>query len=110
MLTSITPCKGLRIPESGKILLMESGIQLKESGIPLTIGIQDPTDKHWNRVPGLSGVQLKESGIPLKIGIHNPTDKHWNRYLESGIDGVESRIQDHPGFSYMGRPVPHSFT
>ena len=29
----------IRIPEYGKILLMESGLQLKESGIPLTIWI-----------------------------------------------------------------------
>ena len=27
------PCKGIRNTESGKILLMESGIQLKKSGI-----------------------------------------------------------------------------
>ena len=34
---------------------MESGIQLKESGIPLPIGIQNPssTDKYWNIVPGI---------------------------------------------------------
>ena len=33
----------------------ESGIQLKESGIPLTIGIQNlsSTDKDWNPVPGI---------------------------------------------------------
>ena len=33
---------------------MESGIQLKESGIPLTIAIRNPssTDKDWNPVPG----------------------------------------------------------
>ena len=41
----------------------ESGIQLKESGIPLTIGIQNlsSTDKDWNPVPGIrnprSGIQ-----------------------------------------------------
>ena len=35
--------------------VLESGIQLKESGIPLTIGIQNPssTDKYWNPVPGI---------------------------------------------------------
>ena len=45
--------KVIRIPESGKILLMESGIQLKESGFPLRIGIQNPssTDRDWNQVP-----------------------------------------------------------
>ena len=35
-------CKGFWIPESEKFLLVESGIQLKESGIPLMIGIQNP--------------------------------------------------------------------
>ena len=32
---------------------LESGIQLKESGIPLAIGIQNPssTEKDWNPVP-----------------------------------------------------------
>ena len=36
-------------------LLVESRIQLKESGIPLTIRIQNPTstDKNWNPVPGI---------------------------------------------------------
>ena len=68
MLTSIAPCKGLRIPESGKILLMGSGIQLKESGIHLTIGIQDPTDKHWNRVSAIRNIAQ---------GILNPTND-WN--------------------------------
>ena len=39
-----------------KSLALESGIQLKEYGIPLTIGIQNPssTDKE-------SGVQYRES-------------------------------------------------
>ena len=34
---------------------LESGIQVKESGIPLKIGIQNPssTDKDWNPVPGI---------------------------------------------------------
>ena len=33
----------------------ESGKQLKKSGIPLTIGIQNPssTDEDWNPVPGI---------------------------------------------------------
>ena len=44
-----------------------------------------------------SRLQLKQSRIILTIGIRNPssTDKEsgiW--YLESGIQGVESRIQD----------------
>ena len=42
-----------------------------------------------------SGIQLKESGILLMIGIRNPstTDKESAiQYLESGMHGVESRI------------------
>ena len=68
------PCKEMWIPEFGKFCLwnpeswaFESGIQIKESGIPLTMGIGNPryTDK--------------KSRIP---------------YLESGIHGLESRIHD----------------
>ena len=54
-----------------EILLLESGIQLKEFGILLTIGIRNPRSTE------------KESG-----------------YLESGIHGVESRIQECLGFPY----------
>ena len=72
------PCKGIRIPGSGKILLIESGIQLKESGILLRIGIQNPSsnDKDWNQVPG------------------NPESTTWN---------PESKSEDCLGFPYIGR-------
>ena len=43
-------------PKSEKNLLVESGKQLiKKSGIPLAIGIQNPssTDKEWNPVPAI---------------------------------------------------------
>ena len=59
--------KGIRIAESGKFLLvesgilgLESGIQLKESGIILTTGIQNPssTDKDWNPVGGIHNPRL----------------------------------------------------
>ena len=43
-------------PKSEKNLLVESGMQLiKKSGIPLAIGIQNPssTDKEWNPVPAI---------------------------------------------------------
>ena len=61
----VVPCKEIRIPES---CALESGpVQLKESGIPLTIGIQ---------------VLLTNTGI---------------RYLESGIHSVESKtVLDSP--------------
>ena len=54
-------------PESGKIWHMESGIRLKESGIPLTIKIQNPrsTDKYWNTVPW------------------NPESTAWNPVMDS---------------------------
>ena len=43
---------GILNPESW---VLDSGIQLKDSRIPLTIGIQNPssTDKYWNPVPGI---------------------------------------------------------
>ena len=51
---------------------MESGMQLKESGIPLTIVIQNPssTDKYWNPVPRIRNPQCeirntRLSWIPL---------------------------------------------
>jgi len=53
--------------------VLESGIQLKESGIPLTIGIQNPssTDSNWNPAPGIRNPQRRIqnpglSWIPLK--------------------------------------------
>jgi len=44
-----------------------------------------------------SEIQLNESGIPLTIELQNPTftDKDWNRVLVSGIHCVESRIQNY---------------
>ena len=63
-------CKGIRIPESKKLLPVESGIQLRESGITLTIGIQNPgsIDKDWNPVPG------------------NPESTAWNPESKSVLD------------------------
>ena len=43
-----------------------------------------------------SRIQLKESGIPLRIGIRNPSSickESGLQHLESGIHGAESRIQ-----------------
>ena len=39
-----------------------------------------------------SGIQLKESGIPLRIGIQIPLTKTGIKYLESRIHSLESRI------------------
>ena len=44
-----------------------------------------------------SGIQLKESGIPLEIGIRKPTftDKETKiHYREPGIQSMDSRIKD----------------
>ena len=71
-------------PESGNILLVESGI----------LGLRIPK------------IQLKESGIPITIGIRNPESKFpltkaGIQYPESGIYHMESRIQDALGFHYV---------
>ena len=46
--------EGIRISGSGKFLLEESGIQLKESRIPLTIGIQNSSSTRLRVVAHLS--------------------------------------------------------
>ena len=51
-----------------------------------------------------SGIQFKESGIPQTTGIQNPSSTHkdWNQL--SGIRNPRSRIQDCLGFPwYIGR-------
>ena len=52
---------------------LESGIQLKESGIPLTIGIQNPssTDKYWNPVTW------------------NPESTVWNPESKTFLDSIK---------------------
>ena len=82
------PRKRIRIAESSKFLLEnpkswaeESGIQLKDSGIQQRLG---------------SGIQFALT--------KNPESSTW----ESGIHGVESRIQDCFGFPNMGR-IFHPF-
>ena len=58
--------------------------------------------KSW---PLESGIQLKKSGVPLTIKTLNPRSSGKEskiEYLESGIHGVEPRIQDGLGFPYIG--------
>ena len=72
----VVPCEGIRIPESEKVLLMESWIV--GFGIRNTVqGIRNPT-KDWN-----------------------PEFKFYGQILESSTWNPEDR----PGFSYMGRMV-----
>ena len=67
-------------------------------------GFQNPANFClWN--PESWKFSSRKSGIQPMIGIWNPssTDKESKiQYLESGIHGVESRIQDCLGFLYMG--------
>ena len=54
-----------------------------------------------------SGIQPKESRIPLTIGfrIKDPLTKAGIQYLESVIEGVESTIHECLGFLYIGRKI-----
>ena len=53
----------------------------------------------WKVAP-LKGIRIQESGKILQVESGILTEIH---YLESGIHGVESRIQDCLRFPYMGR-------
>ena len=56
-----------------------------------------------------AGIQLKESGIPLTIGIWNPSSltriPSLIQYLKSRIHSVKSRIQDSLTLPFMGRKI-----
>ena len=114
--------------------VLESGIQLKESGTLITIVIRNPRERSIQpKFPEIS-VQnsmdrysptgkvskkrvyllrwttfpgLNRSGFWLNQDrAPSSTDKGSRiQYLESGIHGVESRFQDSLGFLYMGRSV-----
>ena len=76
-------------------MLVESGIRNPESG---KSELWNP--ESWALE---NGIQLKESGIPLTIGIRNPssTDKESRiQYLKFRIHSMESRIQDCLGLPY----------
>ena len=89
-------------PESRKFLLVESWIQEIFASRILNPG----KFCLWNPEPWTLKCrkQLKESRIPVTIGIRDPsfTDKESGiQYLESGIHGDESVIQDCLGFPYI---------
>ena len=91
--SDIAPHKEIYILESGKFFLVESGI--------LEISLVE------TRILGF-GIRNTAQGIriPLSIGLRNQrsTDKNSRvQYLESEVHGVESRVQDSIGFSYMGQ-------
>ena len=75
-------CKIIWIPDSRKLLLLES--KILGFGIRNTAqGIRNPTDD-WNPESSSTDKDPEsstwESGIPLTIGIQNPcsTNKDWN--------------------------------
>ena len=79
----VVPYKGIWIPESGKFWLVEfgviqescnlkSGIQLKETGIPSTIGIRNPTSTD------------KESEIQYLESENLESKTSWNSFLNLG--------------------------
>ena len=78
------PSKGIWIPETGKLLLVESGI-------------------------GILGLRIRKTTqeIPKRweYGIQVPLTKTGIQYVESGIPGLESTIQDCLGFPHMGQGV-----
>ena len=80
------PWKEIWIPETGKLLLVESGIGI--------LGLRIRKTTQEIRVP-----KRWESGIQV------PLTKTGIQYVESGIPGLESTIQDCLGFPHMGRGV-----
>ena len=80
---NIAPCKGILIPKSEKFLLVESGI--------LVFGI---------------GNTAQLIRVPLTVGNRNLSSAENEsiiQHLESGIHGMESRIQDCLEFPYTER-------
>ena len=82
--------KVIRIPESNKFSLVESGILGSGIWNP-TLRIQNPA-KDWNPESKLLKIHSKSGW--LESGI---------QYLESEIHSMESRIHDCLGLPYMGR-------
>ena len=80
------PWKRIWIPKIGKLLLVESGI-------------------------GILGLRIRKTTQEIRIrkrlesGIQVPLTKTGIQYVESGIPGLESTIQDCLGFPHMGRGV-----
>ena len=100
-----------RLESRIQVLLTNTGIQyLSGIGNPQR-GIQNP---RLFRIPETGNFLLVESGILEVISLWNPEYSSRNpestgiQYLESGIHSVECRIQDCPGFFYMGRDKPRS--
>ena len=87
------------ILESEKFMLVESEIWERFVCGKWNLGLWNP---EYN---------TRNPASPLTIGMQNPSSTHkdWNPYLESGIHGKESRIQDYFGFRYLGRQPDAQF-
>ena len=90
------PCCGIRNPRkfclwNPEFWVLESGIQLKESGIPITIRIQNPSsrDKDRNPVPGIRNPQrgMQNTRLCWIIPLHGVKDEYlfsiyiYNRWI-----------------------------
>ena len=97
----IALCKGIRIPESAKFFLVESGIPLEESGIPLMIGIRNPSSTiHSIKIPtgptGKSGPFQKVD--PFFRNFSSWTKPiHWvldQKFRKSWLNGSRPKIPE----------------
>ena len=92
-----------------KIALHRTMVKAKLNFAPCE-GIQNPENFClWDRESQVLkfGIQFKKSGIKqrLQSRIQVPLTRSGIKYLESGIHGVKSRIQDSLGFPCMGRLI-----
>ena len=96
-------CTFCFLPVHGNTLLIFQSPHVRDSGIReiFACGIWNPGKFNglWNLESWAleSGLQLKQSGILLMIHLKTKT-----QCPESGIQGIESSIQDCLGFRYMG--------
>ena len=95
-----------------RLLTIYNKILTKASAHVRESGVWNPWNfRLWNLESWAleCGIQLNESGILLRIGIQSkmPLEKTGIKCLESGIHGVESRIQDYLGFPNMRRKAAH---
>ena len=68
----LAPCKEFQIPEFEELLLMESGIQLEEYGIPPRIGIRNPSS----------------TDNDLESSTWNPESMAWNSESKIVLDAL----------------------
>ena len=73
----VVPCNGIRIPESVKFLLVESGI-LGYGIWNTSKGIRDPTDKDWNQEPEIRNQrrEIQNPRLPWLALTWGLTERH----------------------------------